>query len=68
MSEHLDKARQALVDARRWEPGDLVYQDLLTIARVQAEIAQASALERIADALDGRASQVDLRTVALADG
>lgn len=52
MSEHLDKAKGALEDARELDPESPVYGDLLVIARVQAELATADALERIADRLD----------------
>ncbi len=62
MSETLDKAKAAMEAARPLAPElpenadkkdrDLMYLDLLNIARVQAEIAQAEALERIADLLE----------------
>ena len=58
MSERLDKARQAVDDAAALGV-DLtekilppVYNRLLSIASVQAEIATAEALTRIADMLD----------------
>lgn len=53
MSEHLDKAKAALEHARDLGPEDLAYHDLLKIAAVQAEVAQAAALERIAAVLAG---------------
>lgn len=52
MSDSLDKAKGAIDAARELKPDDPQYVDLLTIARVQAEIAQAEALERLADRLD----------------
>ncbi|MCU1488262.1 MAG: hypothetical protein JWN67_5008 [Actinomycetia bacterium] len=53
MSEHLDKALAAIDAARDLDPNqDVEYIDLLSIARLQAEVAQAAALERIADTLD----------------
>lgn len=67
-SEHLDKARGAMdaarrvhdqIEQRRARREDVVelevqWVDLLGIAKTQAEIAQAEALERIADLLDAR--------------
>lgn len=44
----LDKARGALREARDTEVGSRSYERLLTIAMIQADIAQAEALERIA--------------------
>lgn len=53
MSEHLEKAKAALEQARELDPASSVeYHDLLKIAAVQAELAQAEALERIAAKLD----------------
>lgn len=50
MSAHLDKAKMALTEARDLTPGvDGHYDELLIIARIQAEVAQADALERLAD-------------------
>lgn len=51
-ASHLDRARGALARARELDPGDVQYQDLLVIAQVQAQIAQAAALEKIADELE----------------
>jgi hypothetical protein len=51
---HLAKAQEALEAARTYEPGDVVFSDLLSIARVQAEVAQAAALEKIVDLLTAR--------------
>jgi hypothetical protein len=51
MGEHLDKAKAALDAARDLDPSDLTYMDLLTISRLQAEIAQAEALTEIASSL-----------------
>jgi hypothetical protein len=50
----LDRARAALAAARELDPGDIQYQDLLVIANVQAQVAQAAALERIAVVLERR--------------
>lgn len=50
----LDRARSALAAARELDPGNVQYQDLLAIAHVQAQVAQAAALERIAVALEQR--------------
>lgn len=47
----LDRARAALARARELSPGSVEYQDLLVIAQVQAQVAQAAALERIAEVL-----------------
>lgn len=66
METHLDKAKGALdgvriihdqLEERRTDPDslkelELQYLDLLTIARTQAEVAQAEYLERIATALE----------------
>ena len=52
MSEHLEKARGALTQASTLAREDPLYVDLLDVARVQAAVAQAAALERIADRLD----------------
>lgn len=52
MSEHLDKAKGALAEAAKLGPDDVTYHDLLKIASVQAAVAQADALERIAGKLD----------------
>lgn len=69
MSEALDKARGALDAAREVltnaQPDDTIgasmtlkdqenYSRLVYAASVQANVAQAEALERIADALEGR--------------
>lgn len=43
-SEHLDKAKAALTEARDLHPDDVRYHDLLKIASIQASIAQAEAL------------------------
>lgn len=62
MSEHLDKAKAALDAAKDFQPdpnrdpksitgSELMFTDLLRIASVQAEVAQAETLERIADQL-----------------
>ena len=57
MSEHLDKAKAALLAASEMdvELGSATlphaYKDLLVLARVQAEVAQADALTRIAEQL-----------------
>lgn len=61
MSEHLDKARRALEAASPLAPdfyeddslgeqqqNDLTYRSLLRVAEVQAQLAQADALERLA--------------------
>jgi len=58
MSEHLEKARGALAEASEMgvEHGQKVlpdrYKDLLSIASLQAAMAQADALTRIADVLE----------------
>lgn len=52
MSDHLTKARGALEEARNHDAGSVTWTDLLGVARVQAEVAQADALERIAAALE----------------
>lgn len=63
MSEHLDKAKGALDEARSHVPdrsegvtnltgSELHFGDLLRIANVQAAVAQAEAAERQADALE----------------
>lgn len=49
MSAHLDAAKRALADASGLATTDPCYQDLLVIARVQAEVAVADALTRLAD-------------------
>lgn len=51
---HLDKSKGALehIKASGLEPGQLQYADLLTLAQVQANIASAEALARIATALE----------------
>lgn len=46
---HLDKAKAALEAARDLDNASLAQLDLLNIAKVQAEVAQAEALTRIAD-------------------
>lgn len=51
---NLDRARAALAAARELDPGNIQYQDLLVIANLQAQIAQAAALERIAEVLEDR--------------
>lgn len=56
----LERARGALAAARELDPGDVQYHDLLQIATVQAQIAQAAALERIADRLDAGAVLSDV--------
>jgi hypothetical protein len=56
MSERLDKARAALEAAAEKHPGSL-RDELLIIARVQADVAQAEALERIADVLEALAQR-----------
>ena len=61
MSEHLEKARGALAEASEMgvEHGQKVlpdrYKDLLSIASLQAAMAQADALTRIADVLEDAA-------------
>lgn len=58
MAEHLQKAKAALADAGAMEveigqhelPNG--FRDLLAIATVQARVAQAEALTRIADVLE----------------
>jgi hypothetical protein len=52
MNEHLMKAKAALADARDLDILDPQYTELLICARVQAEVAQADALERIAAVLE----------------
>jgi hypothetical protein len=56
MSEtsHIDKAKGALVAASTLDSSTdpIRFGDLLLIARTQAEVASAAALERIADHLD----------------
>lgn len=49
MSAHLDAAKRALCDASGLETTDPRYQDLLVIAQVQARVAAADALTRLAD-------------------
>lgn len=62
MSDHLDKAKAALEHARDLGPGDLAYHDLLRIVEVQAQVAQADAMERIAGCLESLAAPVFLLT------
>jgi hypothetical protein len=54
MSEHLEKSKDALTQAGKHDTTDPVYRNLLHIAEVQAQVAQACALERIANRLESR--------------
>lgn len=72
MSNHLEKARAALAAAAEIaNKTDLLdeqeirsrtnYHQLLDVAGIQAQLAQADALERIADVLFNRAVYVEVR-------
>lgn len=52
MDTHLDKAKGALEHAREFDNRSPQQDDLLLVARIQAEVAQADALERIAGVLE----------------
>ena len=67
MSEHLDKARAALVEAKDLEPNTARYLYLMEIVRVQAALAQAAAMERIAEVLEDvhNANEGTVRTEAI---
>lgn len=52
MSPHLEAAKRALSDASGKDAASTAYQDLLVIAAVQARVATAEALERLADAAE----------------
>lgn len=52
LNGHLEKAKGALTCASSLDPTDPKYGDMLRIATVQAQVAQAAALERLADHLD----------------
>jgi hypothetical protein len=52
VSEALDKARAALLEAADHRPETRRYLYLLEIARVNCELASAEAMERIAAALE----------------
>jgi hypothetical protein len=54
MSEHLEKAQGALTAASGLDHTDPKYIELLDIARVQAAVAQAVALEAIVEFFDTR--------------
>lgn len=50
MNGHLEKAQGALAHAADLEADDPMREELLVIAKVQAEVASAEALTRLADA------------------
>jgi hypothetical protein len=54
VSEHLEKAKAALAEARETAEGSKHRAALLDITQVQALVAQADAMERIADELERR--------------
>lgn len=51
---HLEKAKGALEHAKTLDRGDTMKNQLIAIARVQAEVSIAVSLERIADILAER--------------
>lgn len=56
MSEHLEKARAALTRAGEINGNSRhhTFKELLDIAQVQAQVAQAEALHKLANILDAR--------------